>query len=61
MTYKGFQIRKSGKRLFKVMENGKQKIFHRFSSVEGAVCGINASIEKRPYTKEEHRIVYGEY
>lgn len=55
--HKGFTIRKSGK-LYKVMDGKEPKFFHRFVSVEACKCAINSSIEKRPYTPEEHAIVY---
>ena len=56
-TYKGYQIRKSGKHLYKIITSDEQRpFFHRFMSVEAAKVAIDS--QGRVMTKEEHAIVY---
>lgn len=58
-TYKGYQIRKSGSTLYKVIQDGKQPFFQRFTSVAAARVAIDS--QGRVMTAEEHAIMYPGY
>ena len=55
---KGYEIRKSGKTLYKVMKDGEWVFYRRFVSVEACKVSIDSTLEHRPYTPAEHAIVY---
>jgi hypothetical protein len=58
-TYRGYQIRKSGKMFWKATLDGHSNALNqRFLSVEAVKAAINATVEHRVYTPEEYRTVY---
>ncbi len=61
-TYKGYQIKKSGKYLYKVIEPADARpFFHRFVSIAAAKVEIDCRLDGgRVMTPAEHRIVYPE-
>lgn len=57
-TYKNYKIKKSGKHLFKVYQNGQSCAWQRFTSIEAAKAVIDANSEHRVMTPAEHALVY---
>ena len=58
--YREHKIRKSGKMFFKVQAPDGHYFGSRVVSVAAAKATIDATIENRPYTREEYKIVYPE-
>lgn len=61
LQHRGYEIRKSGKQLYRIYQDGEPTIWPRVVSIEAAYATINANVEKRVMTPEEHHIVYPTY
>ena len=57
-TYKGYQIRRSGKDFFRIYQNGQSTLYMRVKSIEAAKVLISSN--GRVMTRKEKSLVYGE-